>query len=217
MKQATLDRDFRTPAWPVAYTLYASGYWRAVLASLNGRGVAELRLYEPSSHAPLGVRPMAATATESELENARSVLMGMNPRTGEAVMTESAWVRGPIKPMIELCKAQRDRYFYAQFFSVDDAANLCIRTFRGDGVGVIATESHQIDGDPTLELTLGDSTRRPDPNAPRELIGLQNGTGSQRTQVCPQIVEHDLSRLMPEGFGRMGVSTRVRGSGLLAF
>ncbi|MBO9471522.1 hypothetical protein J7355_15640 [Endozoicomonas sp. G2_2] len=217
MTQPSTDLEFRTPAWPVAYTLYASNYWRVVLAAINDRGVTELRLYEPSSHAPLGRRPMRADATETQLDNARSVLMGIQPRTGEGVLPASAWVRCPIKPMLELSQAQRSRHFYAQFFSVDEESNLCIRTFRGDGESAISTESHKIAGDPTEELWLGDSTRQPDPNAPRELIGLQNGTASQRTQVCPQMVEHDLSRLMPAGFGGMGVSTRVRGSGLLAF
>lgn len=217
---STTDRAFCTPYWPVAYTASANGNWRMIAVTVLGNGRIQLGLYDQATQSPAAVKTLSGSATESALDDERLKLMMRVPRSGDELVSEDSWVRCPIRPMVETCQATRTQRLVAQFFWVDDTADLHIRTFSGDGINLLTSETHRIKSDPTRELVLGDSTRiGRDPKGAENLKALMLSSSPTRAVLCPQITLHDLHRLIPAEAPTPAkrVSTRLHGSAPLAF
>ena len=213
MPRPLSDRRFRTPYWPVAFAVNRAGHWRVILLTLTGNNCIELNLYEPCTHASLGWRTCSAKTQESGLEQIRDTLIHTPPSSSESPADPVGWCTTPIKPIAERCRRERGTHFHAQFFTVSDAGELCIDSFRGDGVELMTHQSFRCVYNWLHDLVLDEAAPVADPRAPRDLIGLQRRTG----HISPQLPCHDLTRLFPADVGPLGVSTRVPTNGWLTF
>lgn len=204
--QNQLDRSFRSPFYPVAYAWHGGAEFRLILVGPNHTGRPCLRLYSQATHAPHKEIVLTYSMGGREMNKARDTLQfGCQQDAG------TTWNVRPVRPLIEQMQQARGSRFHAQFYRTDyETGTLVVTNLSGTGAGDAHASHMRYHPAKAKALTGSDNT-----------VDLYNAPALARTallrlrtqwaSICPQSVDHELTRLIEDTSAGHRVSPLLAG------